>query len=85
MCSELRSRVLSLFSLFTLFNLLVFGILLLIWLAIYRLYLHPLAKFPGPKLAALSRWYEFYYNVIRGGLFWREIEKMHEQYGMWKV
>jgi hypothetical protein len=41
----------------------------------------PLAKFPGPKLAAVTLWYDFYYGVIRNGLYIREIEKMHAKYG----
>ncbi|PKY00826.1 cytochrome P450 [Aspergillus campestris IBT 28561] len=49
--------------------------------SIYRLYFHPLRKFPGPRLAALTSLYEFYYNVIRSGKFLFEIERMHEQYG----
>lgn len=53
-------------------------------LAVYRLYLSPLAKFPGPKLAALSQYYETYYELISGGggNFTRRIKKMHDTYGM---
>ncbi|KAL1990476.1 hypothetical protein VTN49DRAFT_6315 [Thermomyces lanuginosus] len=52
-----------------------------ILLAIYRLYFHPLAKFPGPKLAAITHLYEFYFNIIKDGMFIWEIQRMHEQYG----
>ena len=50
-------------------------------LAVYRLLLHPLAKFPGPKLATLSRWYEFYYEVVLQGQFTFHTQKLHELYG----
>ena len=52
-----------------------------IGLAIYRLWLSPLSKFPGPKLAALTLWYEFYFDVIKRGKFAWEIKRMHEVYG----
>lgn len=48
---------------------------------IWHLLWSPLAKFPGPKLAALTLWYEFYYDVIKNGRYMWEIEKMHEKYG----
>ncbi|KAH6609162.1 benzoate 4-monooxygenase cytochrome p450 [Trichoderma cornu-damae] len=48
---------------------------------VYRLYLHPLSHIPGPKLTACTHLYEFFYNIVRPGLFLFEIEKMHQQYG----
>ncbi|KAL4789749.1 cytochrome P450 [Aspergillus venezuelensis] len=53
----------------------------LILRTVYRLYLHPLARFPGPKLTAATGLYEIYHDVMRGGKFLWEIEKMHERYG----
>ncbi|KAH8897428.1 trichodiene oxygenase [Thozetella sp. PMI_491] len=48
---------------------------------VYRLLLHPLARFPGPKLAAATRWYEAYYDVIQGGKYEFKIAEMHKKYG----
>ena len=47
-----------------------------------RLVLSPLAAFPGPKLAALTNWYEFYYDVILQGKFTFKIQELHKKYGM---
>ncbi|KAJ5461744.1 cytochrome monooxygenase aflU [Penicillium daleae] len=47
----------------------------------YRLYFHPLKKIPGPKLAAISSYYEFYFNVIKRGTFIWHLEKLHDTYG----
>ena len=54
----------------------------LLGLVIYRLYFHPLAKFPGPKYAAISRWHEFYYEVVKKGQFTFKVQELHKQYGM---
>jgi hypothetical protein len=61
-----------------LFAFLIYGILL----AIYRLTIHPLSTFPGPKLAAATRWYEFYHDVAphKGHYLWK-IQAMHAHYG----
>ncbi|KAL4933790.1 cytochrome P450 [Aspergillus undulatus] len=50
-------------------------------LVIYRLFLSPLAKFPGPKIAAMTSYYELYYDVIHKGKYIFQIEKMHDKYG----
>ncbi|KAJ5317857.1 hypothetical protein N7508_002365 [Penicillium antarcticum] len=46
--------------------------------SIYRLYFHPLSKIPGPRLAAISTIYEFYFNVIKQGSFIWEMERLHK-------
>lgn len=57
--------------------ILVYGVSLVF----YRLLLHPLSNFPGPKLAAATLWYEFYHDVVRNGQYTFEIKRMHEIYG----
>lgn len=48
---------------------------------VYRLCFHPLAAFPGPCIAAISGWPEFYHEVIRQGQFSKIINQYHDQYG----
>ena len=59
-------------------------IICVIWIVattLYRLYISPLSRFPGPRLAALTSWYEFYHDCLKRGRFTWEIKRMHDQYG----
>jgi len=49
-------------------------------MSIYRLFLHPLRKFPGPFWAALSSWYMTTKAVQRFPKF-KHVHKLHQQYG----
>ncbi|KAL9577881.1 MAG: hypothetical protein Q9212_006084 [Teloschistes hypoglaucus] len=62
-------------------SLAILGLLYPICLVIYRLIFSELAAFPGPKIAAATAWYEFYYDIVHEGKYLFEIEKMHRQYG----
>jgi len=59
----------------------VLGLLYCVAVVIYRLFFSPLSKFPGPKLAAATLWYEFYYEVVESGQFMFKIRELHKQYG----
>ena len=50
-------------------------------LYIYRMFFDSLSHIPGPKLAAATLWYEFYYDVVKQGQYTWEIGRMHEKYG----
>ena len=57
------------------------AVIWVVLLMVYRLYVSPLSKFPGRKLAVSTMWYEFYYQAIKGGQYPWVIQQMHEQYG----
>lgn len=50
-------------------------------LVVRRLYFHPLSKIPGPFLARSTYWYEFYQDIILGGIYVKNYAALHEKYG----
>ncbi|KUI54138.1 Trichodiene oxygenase [Cytospora mali] len=73
---ELAMAVLQIFL-----TTVLLAVLLTIGGAIRRLFLHPLAHIPGPRLAALTWWYEFYFDAIQPGQYVFKIQELHKQYG----
>ncbi|KAL8663142.1 MAG: hypothetical protein Q9168_008143 [Polycauliona sp. 1 TL-2023] len=65
----------------SLLSLACLSVIYIVILVIFRLYFSPLAKFPGPKLAAASLWYEFYFDVVKRGRYTWRIAELHAQYG----
>ncbi|KAK4197369.1 putative cytochrome P450 E-class, group IV, partial [Triangularia verruculosa] len=66
------SALVLLFALFCLYGA---------WLAIYRLFLSPLSKFPGPKLAAATGWYQSYFELATWAKGHFKIKELHDKYG----
>ena len=56
-------------------------VLVLVYGAASRLILSPVAHFPGPMLAGLTFWYEFYYDVVLRGKYTWKIKELHKKYG----
>lgn len=66
------------------FSLVTFQLAYFLYVLISRLLLSPLANVPGPKLAALTSWYEFYFDAVQKGRFVWKIKDLHSKYG-WAV
>lgn len=47
--------------------------------SIYRLFFHPLARFPGPRLTATTGQYETYFELVKdkGGKFMYEVTRQN--------
>ncbi|KAB8272087.1 cytochrome P450 [Aspergillus minisclerotigenes] len=50
-------------------------------LALCRLFLSPIAVFPGPPLARLTYLTQWYYDWVKDGQYYLQIEEMHKKYG----
>lgn len=50
-------------------------------LILFRLFLSPLARVPGPIIAAATGWYEFYWDCLKQGQYVFRIQEMHKKYG----
>lgn len=58
-----------------------FSICLILCVVIHRLFFHPLSTIPGPRLAAITSLYHFYYSVIRRGDVVNHLKFLHKKYG----
>lgn len=50
-------------------------------LAVYNLYFHPLAKYPGPRWAAVTRFWMIYLEVVQGESLGTKLFDLHALYG----
>lgn len=52
---------------------------------IYRVTIHPLATFPGPKLAALTNLYGAFYDLLPNRSYCKQFPDLHDRYGLRNV
>lgn len=71
---------LSFLTLPLLFKFAVAGIVFELLRMVYRLTFHPLARFPGPKLAGATNLYAASYDLVSGAYLFK-LAELHAQYG----
>lgn len=52
-----------------------------VYVVIYNVYFHPLAKFPGPPLACVTIYWKAYVECIANRSFCHYLVELHAQYG----
>ena len=63
---------------------LLFGLILfLLCRVIYRLTLHPLARFPGPRLAAVTSLYGANLELRKKTSYVKSFPHLHDRYGLY--
>ncbi|KAF5361514.1 hypothetical protein D9758_006134 [Tetrapyrgos nigripes] len=60
---------------------LAFFLLILATRAVFHHCFHPLNRFCGPRLARWTRYYMAYYDVVKGGAWIEQLQKLHQMYG----
>jgi hypothetical protein len=64
------------------FNLAIIGLVsFLVLRAIYRLTLHPLARFPGPYIAGATSAYQAWFDLKPSTSFVKKFPALHRKYG----
>lgn len=61
--------------------ILFFSLVYCLFLGLYRILWHPIAKIPGPMLAASKGLYEAYHDIVQGGTFIKQYPSWHQKYG----
>jgi hypothetical protein len=52
-----------------------------VYIIVYNVYFHPLAKFPGPSLAGTTTYWKAYIECIANRSFCHELVDLHARYG----